>query len=101
MTIYLQNEFDSDLPLWRTDGCHGRTALCDGEISRDLCARVQCWSAFFHENYSWERGWQSESDEQGHRVEGQKLLLLLREELGDDRIELRLWECAPTVARVP
>lgn len=96
MPIYLQNEFGSMWPVWRAEGCQGRTPLSEGNVSSALRTRLYRWSATFHERYSWERGWASADDERSHRVEGQQLLLLLREELCDSRVELRLWECRST-----
>lgn len=96
MTIYLQNEFGSTWPLWRSEGCQGRTPMEDRAISATLRARLDRWNAFFHEHYSWEHGWADAEDEHAHRIEGQQLLLLLREELGDTAVELRLWECRST-----
>ena len=95
MSIYLQNEFDSTWPLWQADGRRGRIALGAAEISGELCEWLRRWNAYFHERYSWEEGWGSANDERTHRLEGQRLLLYLREELGDNRVELRLWECRP------
>ncbi|MBO3133143.1 hypothetical protein, partial [Dermatophilus congolensis] len=91
--VLLMNDYGLNWPIWVADDADFVTEYGVGSFSSEINARIEAWTAQFHQHMNPQTGWQAPHLATHYAETAEDLVLAIAEELGPDYlVELDLWE---------